>query len=95
MNDKKCGDCIHWHRVRPADVRKINLAAPQMGECRLEPPLLMAPLVANTQAGPQLQGMILAYRLLQADFPACSHHAARPDNGVEDGVKITLAKPNP
>jgi len=75
--DKTCGTCACWLK---GDIDPMNLGAPRLGECRLQPQLLMA----IGPHGPQYQTVYLRNH---ADFPACSHH--REDaGGVKKGVLL-------
>jgi hypothetical protein len=87
MNEKKCGDCIHWHRIKQQGERVPDLSAPKVGECRVEPPTFLG--MQRVQQG---MAMMVAYKSIQSDFPACFRHEVGR-NGQGDELKVALAKP--
>lgn len=69
MEPTTCGTCQHWYK-RPAD--PLDLGTAPSGECREGPPQL------------QLVGkgaMYVAYPPTPEQFPACSRHKQRHEDG--------------
>ena len=65
MNET-CGQCQHWKRLTRDPT---NLGAPEMGECREGPPLLVVVPVS-----PGHQALEVRYPSMPAYFAACSRH---------------------
>lgn len=61
-----CATCKLWHK-QPAD--PMNLGAGPVGECRLQPHLLVLP----QRGGVELSTIYLP---IAGSFPACSHYQA-------------------
>ncbi len=86
MSESTCGSCKHFHLLQGQDLRILD--QPKGGECREQPPRIIQPIVQNGTHGPQMTGMLVAYLLLNDQFPACGKF--EPTEEARDGFRIQL-----
>lgn len=88
MPEKTCGDCKHFY-PHPKDAR-TPIGTPVGGECRVEPPKLVQPIIQKTDQGPQLVGMLVSYLLLMETFPSCAKFEQSEER--KDSFQIELVR---